>query len=483
MASVPSAPAADNHVSYPMLYDTFARAIDLTPAHGDAATISETPSVNAKNQVCPFCEETISTALKPVALLRCGHAYHVMCGRAYLFNREGEECTHSVCHRSEDDVDTDMMRRIIDAAILREEFQRSDLKDPVLRRDIMEKVQQRMDEAHRTGLPPSNSDAIKGDERSVDAYRGRWMKRSSIAADGFSFKQKVKLLSPYMKNPLEIRKQDVSMHFLLEKEDELRRKGQEEEDEDGNSITHAAVDNADDMHERISVQRFVAAGLTLADIYFKLDVQAWQSLCDYGFKREHITPHTGAFPITGLADLYGVEFKSFVKDLDWSINDIVRVGHTAQELADVGLDFNKLYVDMGMVKTDVVRLGFTPKAWHDTLLMDKLYLISRPLMINSVDLEMLRWSKAEVIQAFALHPMEQRRMGISDAGTVEYVDAPVIDDQYAIERTLARARAIEALDTAETTPALERPLERTKREPSATTQRKPVTVLTLNGLA
>ncbi len=438
MASGPTAPAADTHVSYPMLYEDVARAVDLTPP--GAAIVSETPSVNAKNQVCPFCDEPISTALKPVALLRCGHAYHVMCGRSLLFNREGEECTHSVCHRTENDVDKDQMRRIIDAAVLRGEFQMSDLKDPVLRRDIMEKVQKLMDEMRRTGAPSPRVDSSKGDERSVDAYHGRWMKRSSVATDGFTNKQKWKLLNPYMKNPLEIRKQDVTMQLLLEKEDELRRKGQEEEEE-GSSITHTAVENADDMHERISVQRFVDAGLTLADIYFKLDVQAWQSLCDYGFKREHITSHTGAFPITGLADLYGVEFMSFVKDLDWSINDIVRVGNTAQELADVGLDFKKLYVDMRMVKTDMFRLGFTPMGWHDTLRMDKMYL-TKPLAINSVDLEVLRWSKAEVIQAFALHPIEQLQMGISDSGLVEYTDEPVIADDLAIERTLARARAI-----------------------------------------
>ena len=476
MASAPTAPTADTFVSYPMLYNDVAHALDPTATPGAAATVSETPSVNAKNQVCPFCDEAISTALKPVALLPCGHAYHVMCGRSLLFSREGAECTHSVCHRSENDVETDMMRRIIEAAILREEFQRSDLKDPVLRRDIMEKVQQRMDEAHRTGVQPSNADVIKGDERSVDAYHGRWKKRSGIARDGFSYMQKGKLLSPFTKNPLQIKKLDVTMQLLLAKEDELRRKGQEDEDEDDNTITHTAVENADDMHERISVQRFIDAGLTLADIYFKLDIQAWQSLCDYGFKREYITSHTGAFPITGLADLYGVEFKSFVKDIDWSINDIVRVGNTAQELADVGLDFKKLYVDMGMVKTDVFRLGFTPRAWHDTLLMDKQYLVNKPLAITSIDLELLRWSKAEVIQAFALHPIEQLQMGISDAGAVEYEDAPVINDDYAIERTLARARAIEELDGAVVTPALERPLERTKR-------RKPVTILTLKGRA
>ena len=478
MASAPTAPDIDQHVSYPMLYDDAERAIDLTPASGDAAIISETPSVNAKNQVCPFCEEDISTALKPVALLRCGHAYHVMCGRSLLFNREGKECTLSVCHRSEDDVEADQMRRVIDAAVLRGEFQMSDLKDPVLRRDIMETVQKRIDEMRRAGAPSSRPDSSKGEERSVDAYHGRWQKRSDVARNGFSAKQKWKLLSPYMKNPLEIRKQDVTMQLLLEKEDELRRKGQDEE-EDGNTFTHTAIENADDMHERISVQRFIDAGLTLADIYFKLDVQSWQSLCDYGFKREHITSHTGAFPITGLADLYGVEFMSFVKDLDWSIDDIVRVGNTAQELADVGLDFKKLYVDMEMVKTDIFRLGFTPKAWHDTLSMDKRYLV-RPLAINSVDLSVLRWSKAEVVQAFSLHPIEQREMGISDGGTAEYVDAPVIDDDAAIERTLARARAIEDLDGAEIAPALERPLQRSRRERP---KRRPVTVLTLHGVS
>jgi hypothetical protein len=453
---VASAPPQDDDVTnYPMLREILLRAEQKNGVSDDNDTTQQTErddalshegfEVQARNQMCAFCEESVGVALKPVAVLPCGHAYHVMCGRSLLFGREGTECTESLCHKTEHQVQADTMRRTIEAAVSRGDFDPTDLKDPILRRDIMQRVNELMEEPQRVRAhaPVANRDE---DERSEAAYEGRWNK-TSVAQDGFSYNQKRKLLAPFTANPLEIRREDVTLARLYDLEEEQRRKDQEDEEDESSRVRLKSFfkRRPDETESAISMQRFVDAGLTIADIYFKLELKSWTTLCDLGFMAKHFTNYKGGYPITAVADLYAVDYNSFKSDLDWSIDDVVRTRASAQELANVGLDFKTLYVDMNMQKQDLFRLGYTPRAWSETLRMDKMYL-GKPLNITSTDLNMLRWSETELAQAFALSSIEARRLGISQSISAPTTLRPEteITDAARIERKLALARQVEA---------------------------------------
>lgn len=420
---VATAPPMEDTVEYPFLHALLSRAaVTNDDAPSDEGERVKSASITPLNQLCPFCEEDVTTAeAKPVALLTCGHAYHTTCGRMFLSKGEGKECTMSVCQRTDSEVELAQAKRIMDAAIAREEFTAEDLKDPVMRRDIMVRIRSLMNSARQSGDVSKFASTemfpdAEDDRRTEEAYRLRWAE-TRVGREGFSYVQKHKLLFPYMKNPIAVKKEVVTLSRLFQLEENMRREAREASEDAEGSEQDVAIhvdENSEDLGGRISMARFVSAGLTLSDIFFGLELKSWQQLCDLGFKKEHITDHTGDFAITKLADLYGIGHETLIKnEFGWSVNDIVLSGHTAKELSNIGLDFRRLYLDMDMTKDDLIDLGFTAKEWHETLRLDKKYL-EKPLGINAVDLKLMRWSQSEFIKAFNLHPMEQRVLGMNE---------------------------------------------------------------------
>ena len=420
---------------YPMLYELMhpKQAAEAAVANGSDDATSST-SLSPLNQCCPLCQQGVTAVTdKPVVLLPCGHAYHVMCGRMYLSRPEGRECTVDTCHRTEHQVEVVRLRRIVDAAIARNEFKLEDLQDPVLRRDIMVRVSDLLEGAQHAGdasrvasKAVSAAAAADEEQRSEEAYRVRWLS-TRVGREGFNFMQKMRMLSPYMKNPMAVKRELVTMGRLLELEEQYRQDAIGEGGGEGagtNVAVHveAAIGNADDMCERISINNFVHAGLTLSDIFFGLELRGWQPLVDAGFKKEFITDKNGPFPLAELVDLYVVDYKS-LQDIGWSIDDVVEKRHTPQELADLGLSFRGLWTDMGMSRNDFMDLSYSASKWHDVLGLDKKYL-ERPLGIGTAELELMRWTVPEFVKAFDLHPMEQRALGLSEHTPAKVRDAP-----------------------------------------------------------
>lgn len=436
-----SAPPMDE-LQYPMLHELL-RANDADSGRNSEAQVATV--LSPLNMNCPLCEQDVTVVTdKPVVLLPCGHAYHASCGRTFLGRPEGKECTVSTCHRTEQQVEVTQLQRIVGAAVKRGEFKMEDLEDPVLRRDIMTRVRDLLESAQRSGdasqisSKSGTAPSADADLCSEEAYRVQWLK-TRVGREGFSFMQKAKLLSPYMKNPLAVKRETLSMARLYQLEDKLRSDARDEAEGDAGGIAvhvEPAVDNSEDMKSRISVKRFVSAGLTLSDIYFGLDLRGWQPLCDAGFEKGFITGSAGNFSLTELTNLYAIDYKSLT-EIGWDINDIVHAGHSAQELSNIGLGFNEMWVDMAMTKDDLGDLGFSPKEWHDVLGLDKKYL-ERPLGIGAMDLKLARWSENEFIKVFDLHPIEQRALGLNgvsgpvaapptrvEAGpSAKYVNAP-----------------------------------------------------------
>lgn len=425
----------------------------VADADADAESVAEGYMVQSRNEFCQFCQEPVSVALKPVAILPCGHAYHVMCGRTLLFGQEGAECTENICHKTTDQVQADKMRHIIESAVRRGDFELSDLKDPILRRDVLKRVNELMEESKRSDAHTVQTSSAVDDERTTEAYERRW-KQTTVGRNGFSYSQKRRILEPFTSNLFEIKREsDITLNRLYQLDDALRQENQEEVPEEESTTASARLKSlftvsrrVDSDVDTISMQRFMDAGLTIADLYFKMDIKAWSTLVDLGLTRKHLTNYKGVFPVTAFKDLYGVDYTAFVSDLKWSIEDIVRARITAKELSNVGLDFKKLYVDMGMQKQDLFALGYTPRDWSITLGMDKQY-IGKPLNISDVDLHMLRWSPTEFVQAFALTPIELRHLNITSSTTAvapPRLQEPVKIDTHVIERRLIQAQQLEA---------------------------------------
>ena len=407
------ATSADQPVQYPMLYELLrAQAPPTVDDIPQVQTVST--SLNPLNRCCPLCNQTVASAAnKPVVLLPCGHAYHVTCGRMYLARAEGKESTSDGCHRTEKQVEVARLRQVADAAIARGEFKMVDLRDPVLRRDIMSRLQDLYDDVQHSGdASKAVAHAAAADEnlRDEEAYRVHWL-ATRVGREGFSFLQKARMLSPYMKNPMAVKREEVTMSRLLDLEHQLRCDARGDDDAT-TPHTEAAIGNSADMHERISVTALVGAGLSLSDIYFGLDLRGWQPLCDVGFKKEFITDKNGPFALTALADLYGVNYKSLV-EIGWTVDDIVEKHHTPQELANVEMGFREMWADMGMTREEFMDLGFSARKWHDVLGLDKKYL-EKPLGIGTAELQLMRWTVPEFVKAFDLHPMEQRQLGLND---------------------------------------------------------------------
>lgn len=438
--------------------------------------------LSARNEDCPFCDEAVAVLDKPVAVLPCGHAYHVLCGRSLLFRGEGSECTVGSCHRSTEAVEQDKMRGLIEAAVRRNEFTMADLSDPIVSRDILQGLQakmqviQRAGDAQVTAMKKAKASAA-AEDRSLDAYRARW-ERTAVGRDGLTAKQKAFILLPYTKNIVRsARERDLSLTTLYDHEDVLRRAAQDDSKDseaEGGSGTAAplvSVEKSASLANRISVKRFMDAGLTIADLFFKMELQTWQGLVDLGFKKEYITHREGRYPITAVVDLYGVDYTALKEDLGWGVDDVARVQISAQDLANIGLDFQKLYVDMRMNKGDMPSLRFSPKDWHDTLGLDKKYLFA-PLNFTALDLQLLRWKPQEFIAAFAINRIEEREMNIDRYSTRRVGAAAPAPVQQSHARPGPPPPAVQRL------PALQR------EAPSRNEQtRRPPTILRLNNRA
>jgi hypothetical protein len=266
-------------------------------------------------------------------------------------------------------------------------------------------------------LTPSEALAAK-ERRAESAYEERWL-ASRNGKDTLPKVARMKLLSPFLStgalSVISILKEreDLDYGRLLELEAESRRLAAGATDNDDNDNDDGSSGNAEvcaaTMKQRVSFQRFQNAKLNLGDIFFKLQIRSVQTLQDLGFTAADITNDSGNFPLIQLMDLYGVNQKLLKDNLEFGMDEILRGNFSAQELSDAGFDFQTMYCDFGMTREDFLELPYTPREWHSLLKLDKKYL-SNPLQIGNGELDLLRWSKEEVSEAFGLTAQEQLLM-------------------------------------------------------------------------
>jgi len=415
--SIATAPPLDAEINFPALA-TLLQTIS-NPATENKEEVVEN-CVKSRNADCFFCEKPVLTVTTdPVVLLRCGHAYHTTCGRSFLSKKTGTECPQKACHLTSNDIERDMVSTILEECIARGEFKKSDLKDPILSRSVRERVftcyKQILENRDvsrplavgsigELALTPSEV-IVAQERRKESAYEERWLD-SRNGKDTLSKIPRMKLLAPFIStgalSVISILKEKDNLDYgrLLELETESRKIAA------GDSEEESAEISAHSMKDRISFSRFEGAKLSLSDIYFGLKLKSFSTLKDIGFKAEHITNSSGDYPLVELVDLYGLNAELLRKNIKFGMDEILAGNFSAQELHEAGFDFESMYCKLGMTREDFLRLPFTPKEWHDTLKLDKKYL-TNPLQIGQGELDLLRWNKEDMRQAFDLLPQEE----------------------------------------------------------------------------
>jgi len=408
-----------------------------TPASDVAAvlmsrTASATPFVNSANSDCPFCSMQLAGSTRPIAVLSCGHAYHISCGSALLQVGEGKECFDAKCHRDADVVVADNMREAVAAAVERGEFSLSDLNDPVIAHTVRAKISQIMRKAGLPGMGDAAAKAvadaaekIDARDRTIDSYRARWL-ATDVGRSGLGLKHRLPLLLPYMNAIKAARFSDaLTMETLYRLEGERRRATLADDREDTKAYLTGTVSESEKaanvsepdeaMMKNVSLDKMIKAGLHITDIYFALGMKTWQGLRGLGISKAHITSENGAVPLVALMDLYGVNFKTVREDLGILADDLASARLSSEDLRRAKVHFSLMWIKMGLNKSIMKKFRFSPSQWCTDIMLQKKWLL-HPIELNSADLIELNWTPSDVECAFGLHEIEMRRiLGISES--------------------------------------------------------------------
>ena len=405
---------------YPDLMPSDSASVPLD-ARAIAAAAEGVSFVAAKNDLCPFCDMKFAGSTRPIAVLPCGHAYHVFCGRSIL-QTDGKECTHEACHKDSNEVVLSRMQEAIVDAIHRGAFDVNLLHDPMTRDtaqlqilEIMRSAGMRLDntvidEAARTAAREVDMLA-----RSMAAYRSKW-EQGSVGKEGFSLRQRISLLAPYM-NILKAGRFStrITMKTLFTLETEKRRHDTADNSEErrkwltGEATSDEGASLDDAMKARVSLKKMLAVDIGLSDIYFGLEVTSWGALRDLGLEKAMISGSDGSMPLVKIMDLYEVTFDTVRTELGIVAQDLHEAGLDAQYMERAGVSFPLMWLRMGLDKAMMPRFGFSPHEWQKHLHMDKKWIFT-PVGFTKDDFIQFNWKPRDMELAFGLCEQEMRRL-------------------------------------------------------------------------
>lgn len=364
---------------YPALYNVAHTPSAVVPASEEVEEEEAISfGVRAVNECCTLCTESLNPVSKPVALLPCGHAFHVGCARMFM---NSGDCPERKCPGV-----------VVAAAAATGTPAQQPSHDKII-------------EHFRSRTETRRRRDTDGDQDQADGHDEAFYRRQY---SGLSKWQKTKLLTPYgLQVMRKYMKGKVTIDELLELEQQ-RAEGLAGKGDDEN--TPAVYGDAADVADRISVDRFLQCGLGLTDIFFGLDINSWDVLCRTGLSAVHLTNSEGKMPVTMLADLYNVSYEALVRDLQWNLDDVRDAKLSAGETKHIGLDFDKFVVELDLDRDDFIALRWSPKDWIG-LGLGKEYLLE-PLQLYAPDMRAMGWGLSRTATDFDLVPAEQVALGM-----------------------------------------------------------------------
>lgn len=280
---------------------------------------------HSKNKHCLFCRRILTGDDDPITLLKCSHAYHLVCGRGYLDLGRGKECPEHECQQEakrnqyyyEEDGD----------------FIPLDTGDNP---EIRKKLEERFGTAGEVSEDPN---------RTVEAYEDSYM-RTNPTKDVNA----------------------IARTKLLNKRIAWAGKVTYRELIDGEKTI-------DDLYE---------AKLDLLDIYFSCGVTKWDELWQLGVSADDVLTREKVsnldnmmvstfgnkekvpyfMPIRQLVDLYGVDYQNLL-DLEITGDDLATALRLdAEDMNDLQITWQVLREDFGVKdKESFADFNFGPKIW------------------------------------------------------------------------------------------------------------------------
>lgn len=389
-------------VTYPMLHKMLAprrmMMEEEVPAPSGFA-------FNAWNNDCLFCRVELGSMTDAVALLPCGHAFHVACGEGFLWRDSRQACPQANCAGARvapaESAKAHDTGPITAAGALTQE----ELDDPVVRRYLMRQQSEAVAPAKLAYASKEVHSALFGASETPSEIQCRLRKKweGEHGEAKMDLRLKAQLLLPYLtKVPKKARQIDgnVTLNDLLDLEAEAEAVGKAEKAT---------------REKRISFRRFADdLGLSALDMFFLLDMRSWNDLTDVGFVKDDLTPGNDSdFSVRTLSALYDLDNHNFVRDLGIDIDDLLKLRLSAETMRMAGFTFDALDEHFQITKEDVMRFDYRPDEWHHALGLKKRYLF-RPLELNATDLRLLKWNPIICTRVFGLNERDQDELGITE---------------------------------------------------------------------